>query len=137
MFFNENILFIDGARPSEQLVPMGTFSLRLRKRAEVLGLTSAEIARRLGLSERRYSNYVTGNREPDLAMLVRIAKALATTPNELLGIAEMGIPPPKNSELLERLSIAARALRTGELELLTIQAEALAALRLRKSRKAC
>jgi transcriptional regulator with XRE-family HTH domain len=112
---------------------MEKFSSRLRKRAEVLGITSAEVARRLGLSERRYSNYVTGNREPDLAMLTRIAKILGTTPNELLGVFNTEQSPSKKSELLERLNNAARTLRLIELEVLSVQVEALATRRTRKS----
>lgn len=59
----------------------------LRKRAEELSVSHAEIARRADLSERRYGNYVSGRREPDLATLVRIAQVLETTPNALLGFA--------------------------------------------------
>jgi transcriptional regulator with XRE-family HTH domain len=42
----------------------------LRTRAQELGLSHAAIARRIGVSERRYANYVTGRNEPDLATLV-------------------------------------------------------------------
>lgn len=63
---------------------MELFATNLRRRAEELGLSNAEVARRAGLSERRYGNYVSGRREPDLATLVKIASVLATTPNELL-----------------------------------------------------
>ena len=59
----------------------------LRTRAQELGLSHAAIARRIGVSERRYANYVTGRNEPDLATRVRIAKTLQTSPDELLGFA--------------------------------------------------
>jgi transcriptional regulator with XRE-family HTH domain len=58
---------------------------QLRRRARELDLTNAEVARRAGLSPRRYGNYVTGDREPDLQTLVRICKVLMTTPDQLLG----------------------------------------------------
>ena len=61
---------------------------RLQARARELGLTDAEVARRLGLAQGRYSNYVNANREPDLATLVRICRELAITPDELLGFRE-------------------------------------------------
>jgi hypothetical protein len=41
-------------------------------------------ARRPGLSEPRYGYYVTGEREANLATLVRICEVLAATPNDLL-----------------------------------------------------
>lgn len=63
---------------------MGPFATNLRTRAEELGLSNAEVARRAGLSERRYGNYVSGRREPDLATLVRIAQVLDSTPDQLL-----------------------------------------------------
>ena len=64
---------------------MGVYGDRLRARARALGLTDAEVARRLGLAQSRYANYVNGNREPDLATFARICRALATTPDEILG----------------------------------------------------
>ncbi|MBV8524866.1 MAG: helix-turn-helix transcriptional regulator [Acetobacteraceae bacterium] len=54
------------------------------------GFRDAEVARRLGLAQSRYANYVNGNREPDLATFARICRALATTPNEILGFGSHG-----------------------------------------------
>ena len=67
---------------------MDRFSKNLRDRAKELGITNSEVARRAALGEQRYGNYVTGLREPDLATLVRIAEALETSPNRLLGFPE-------------------------------------------------
>lgn len=69
---------------------MGVYGERLRARARALGLTDAEVARRLGLAQGRYANYVNGNREPDLATFARICRALATTPDEILGFGSHG-----------------------------------------------
>jgi transcriptional regulator with XRE-family HTH domain len=104
---------------------MELFATRLRKRASELGISNAEAARRVGLSERRFAHYVTGAREPDLATLVRIARVLETTPNELLGF---GVEPKrsKHSLLRERLQVAARAMDDRSLEMIVIQAEAVA-----------
>jgi transcriptional regulator with XRE-family HTH domain len=63
---------------------MDLFAKRLRERARQLELTDAEVARRAGLSERRYGHYVRGARQPDFQTLVRICAALDTTPNDLL-----------------------------------------------------
>ena len=67
---------------------MTLFSENLRKRAKELGISNAEVARRAGLGERRYANYINGDREPDLGTLVKIAKVLGTSPNALLGFGE-------------------------------------------------
>lgn len=58
---------------------------RLRRRAAELGLSDAEVARRVGITPRRYGNYVTDAREPDFATLVGICQALQMTPGEALG----------------------------------------------------
>jgi transcriptional regulator with XRE-family HTH domain len=63
---------------------MDDFARRLRQEARALGLSDAEVARRAGLSERRYAYYATGEREPNLATLLRICDVLAVTPNDLL-----------------------------------------------------
>ena len=105
---------------------MDALAKSLRRRAGELGLSHAEIARRIGISERRYAHYVAGRNEPDLATLVRIAKVLQTTPNELLGFG----PEAKQSKrkvLQERLNAAA-TMSDRELELIVTQAEAVAAL---------
>ncbi|WP_420917357.1 helix-turn-helix domain-containing protein [Rhizobium laguerreae] len=86
------------------------------------------MARRAGLTDRRYGNYVTGDREPDLATLLRISETLQTTPNDLLGIRLTGDEDAKAKQLRRLLDIA-RAMRPGDLQLLTIQAEAIVAAR--------
>jgi len=116
---------MDGIGATEQPVPMESFATRLRKRAKELGISNAEAGRRVGLSERRYAHYVSGEREPDLTTLIRIAGALETSPNELLGFG----PDQKRSKravLKDRLNVAANAMGERELELTVIQAEAVA-----------
>lgn len=108
---------------------MDLFASRLRQRAKELGISNAEAGRRVGLSERRYANYILGNREPDLATVVRIAKALGTSPNWLLGADAEEDDSGPQSNFLDRLNFAARSMATGDLELLTVQAEAIAKLR--------
>ena len=73
---------------------MDAFADNLKRRAHELGISNAEVARRAGLSERRYGNYVSGRREPDLATLVRVAKVLETTPDALLGFGASGRADP-------------------------------------------
>jgi transcriptional regulator with XRE-family HTH domain len=106
---------------------MELFASNLRKRAEELGISHAEVARRAGLSETRYGNYVSGRREPDLATLVRIATVLATTPNDLL-TSDISVAKP--DELVRQRTISALiALRTDDLERVAIMVEALASAR--------
>jgi transcriptional regulator with XRE-family HTH domain len=104
---------------------MDLFAANLKKRAEELGISNAEVARRAGLSERRYGNYVSGRREPDLTTLVKIAKVLTTTPNDLLS---SNMATTAASELARQRAVAAiTALRTDDLKRVTIMVEALAA----------
>lgn len=104
------------------------FASRLRQRAEELGISNAEAARRVGLSERRYAHYVSGKREPDLATLVRIAEVLGTTPNWLLVIEYSEAPPSAASLLKDRLRLAANAMSEQALEITVVQAEAVASM---------
>lgn len=110
----------------EQFVPMDIFAERLRERAQQLGISNAEAGRRAGLDERRYAHYANGRREPDLATLVRIAEALATTPNWLVGVASDGVASSTRSDLLDRLMQAESKMTEAELRLFCIQAEAVA-----------
>ena len=106
---------------------MRVFGEQLRHRAGELGLSDAEVARRAGLSARRYGHYVTGTREPDLQTLVRICSALNTTPNFMLGIKE-GRTARRKSErdkLVDRLLAAANMLDEGQLKLAIRQVEAI------------
>lgn len=106
---------------------MELFASNLRKRAEQLGISHAEVARRAGLSETRYGNYVSGRREPDLATLVRIASVLATTTNDLL---TADTAEATSDNLVQQRALAAlAALSQDDLERVVVMIEALAAYR--------
>ncbi len=62
----------------------------LRRRARELGLSDAEVARRVGIQPRRYNNYVNDEREPPFETLVAICRQLALEPNELFGFPGSG-----------------------------------------------
>jgi transcriptional regulator with XRE-family HTH domain len=82
---------------------------RLKERARELGLTDSEVARRLGLSQARYSHYANEAHEPDLETLVRVARALGLSADHLLGMT----PLPEDGEdgaLRARLAAAASGL---------------------------
>ncbi|WP_367278682.1 helix-turn-helix domain-containing protein [uncultured Sulfitobacter sp.] len=108
---------------------MDVFCRSLRSRAKALGISNAEAARRCGLSERRYAHYVSGDREPDLGTLVRIATALGTTPNQLLGLGEIQDTSSRDI-LFQRIQSAVQVISDEALEIATVQMEALAAKRL-------
>ena len=101
---------------------MGVYGDRLRARARALGLTDAEVARRLGLAQSRYANYVNGNREPDLATFARICRALATTPDEILGFGA------ESAEAERRRALAAiETMDRSALKIAAVVLEAIAA----------
>ncbi|WP_323011145.1 helix-turn-helix transcriptional regulator [Paracoccus sp. (in: a-proteobacteria)] len=105
---------------------MDLFAANLRARAAALNLSNAEAARRAGLNERRYFHYVSGAREPDLATLVRISKALGTTPDALLGVKrepEDLSEPTERATLIDRLVSAVNNLGDYELEIAVLQVE--------------
>lgn len=109
---------------------MEVFAKNLRRRAQELGLANAEVARRVGLSERRYAHYVSGRNEPDLAMLLKIADVLQSSPNELLS-GDMPKPTDSRVLLVDRLTSAAEIMIDADLEAAVAQAEAVISLRRR------
>ncbi len=104
---------------------MELFAANLKKRAQELGISNAEVARRAGLSERRYGNYVSGRREPDLATLTKIASVLATTPTDLLTATadDSSYTSPKKL----RAFAALNAIEGPELDIIVVMLEAVAA----------
>ena len=98
---------------------------RLRKRARELDLSDAEVARRVGLGVQRYGHYVAGRREPDLATLVRICRALDVTPNDVLLGPMKSIGRSRIEKLCARLNAAANVLETDDLQVAVKQVEVL------------
>ena len=75
---------------------------RIRDVREDLGMPAAELARRVGVAPNTVWRYESGEREPSMAMLEKIARALRTQPAELLR---------EQSPSAEALSDLSRALR--------------------------
>ncbi len=104
----------------------------LRERARSLGLSDSEVARRVGLSQARYHNYVADTTEPDLGTLVRICRTLSTSPDELLAF----VPPPsartEADVARERLASAAASMGVEELVFVADMVEAMMAIRRRR-----
>lgn len=94
---------------------MKGFGERLRSRARALGLTDSEVARRLDLSQGRYSNYVNEVVEPDLATLVRIVGVLGISADEALGIEPRSFQSGQ-AILRERIALAAETMEPAMLQ---------------------
>lgn len=66
-----------------------TFKERLREKRQEAGLTQAELAKKVSLTDRTIQNYELGTRKPQNMKIVSdLAIALGTTPDYLLGTAE-------------------------------------------------
>ena len=98
---------------------------RMRARARELGWSDAEVARRVGLSQGRYANYITDRYEPDIATLLRICSALGMSTESLLGTAS-----ETNGEMAEmqhRIASAVTTLNPESLKVASILIDALVA----------
>jgi len=107
---------------------MDEFGTRLRACAQELGLTDIEVARRLGISQQRFANYVSGRHRPDYDMLLRICRVLGTRPDRLLGFDENvgGQSDTEEMRLLRRICAAARSMGTPSLKRIAVMLDALA-----------
>ncbi len=99
---------------------------RLKNRARELGLSDAEVARRLGLSQARYNHYTNDVHEPDLSTLVRIASVLTVQTDHLLGIEQR--PEGAEQALHGRVASAAASMNLNTLRTAAALMEALAAV---------
>jgi len=79
---------------------------RIHARAQELGLSDSELARRLGLSQSRVANYVSGKRAPDYGTLLRICAVLQVTPNDLLGVGQPHAPLTEADRIRTRIASA-------------------------------
>lgn len=92
---------------------------RLRERARELGISDSEVARRVGMTQRRYSSYVNMAREPNYEDLLRVCAALGITPDHVLGVRPL---EPREDverravEALRRMPPKARELALAALE---------------------
>ena len=121
--------------PNRQKPGMDGLGKILRERARTLGLSDSEIARRLGLSQARYHNYVSDTAEPDLGTLVRICRVLGTSPDEVLLVAGEVAPRTESQVARERVASAASALEGEALAYTADLLEAMLAVQRGKARK--
>lgn len=108
---------------------MDDFGNRLRMCAQEIGLSDTEVARRLGISQQRFANYVAGRHRPDYDTLIRICRVLGTRPDRLLGFEEMdGEPDTDEAQLYRRICAAARSMSKVTMEHAAVMMDALAEL---------
>ena len=56
------------------------FGERMKQAISVKGISQRELSRRSGITEAAISGYINGTREPGLAAVIRIARALSVSP---------------------------------------------------------
>lgn len=97
------------------------FKERLRARRSELGLTQEVVAKAAGMNVTQYNGYERGRSAASPVTLPRLAKALQTTPEALLGqvvstsSARRGAEPRR--EMLQRLKATFQEQVAAELEL--------------------
>lgn len=65
----------------------------IRKQRDAMGMTVAQLAKRVGVSRNTITNYESGKTEPSASDLVRLAETLGCHVAEFLGVGECGPPP--------------------------------------------
>ncbi len=81
---------------------MSTISDRMKSLAKLRGLSQKELAQRSGVTESAVSYYMNGTRAPQSAILSRIAVALSTTVDYLLGQTDNPNPPDARLGYIQR-----------------------------------
>ncbi|MBI4539886.1 MAG: helix-turn-helix transcriptional regulator [Gemmatimonadetes bacterium] len=69
------------------------FAKRLRRSRDRQGLTQSQLGEKAGLSAAAVSQLESGERKPNFATIVHLAKALSMTPNAIMGVEEEGSDP--------------------------------------------
>ena len=113
---------------------MRVFTTNLRNRIRALNLTEAHVARLCGLSERRFTHYTNGTREPDISTLVIIAVALKTSVDDLVLGKITALQLPKDHQLLQ-LGHIAQQLSCADIEIITEMGKTLLLCRKKRSRR--
>jgi transcriptional regulator with XRE-family HTH domain len=70
-----------------------TFASRVKRTRERQQLTQAQLAEASGLTPAAISQIEAGDRLPAFKTIVALARALRTTPNDLMGVEGEGIDP--------------------------------------------
>ena len=76
---------------------------RLRILRQERDLTQTELAKVLGTTQTAVSEIERGNRGLTVQQLVKLTRALKTSPDEILGEGNGHVPRPKSAKILRRL----------------------------------
>ena len=92
---------------------VNVFTEMLSGTLQKIGMTQAELATRSGLTPAAISQYLSGDREPQLNALLQICYCLKVTPNDLLAFHSETHREMKNEicRLREKIAQAAAALK--------------------------
>ena len=81
-----------------------TIGQRLARLRRDRGITQAELAEKLGMTQPMISGYEHGTLRLHGELIVELARILSVSADEILGLGESkGVPAPKNRRLLRRL----------------------------------
>jgi len=70
-----------------------TFAKRVKRTRERQGLNQAQLAEKSGLTPAAISQIEAGDRIPAFRTIIELAKALETTPDDLMGVEGAGLDP--------------------------------------------
>lgn len=104
-----NTLFMPRGRPSTKQTA-SAFGERLRTLRRDRGFTQDALAKALGITQKTVSAYEGGTTWPSPPVMIRMAKTLQVTADELLGIQD--IKTPKMSTSTSRLWTRFKRLQT-------------------------
>ena len=76
-----------------------TFQERLKWARKRKGWTMEQLAAKIGVAKSTYANYELSNREPNIATIQALAKALDVSADFLLGISDQPNAPNTNAKL--------------------------------------
>lgn len=97
-----------GGRPSKKRAP--AFGARLAKLRQAQGLSQAELAKTIGISQPMIEYYERRAKNPGVDFAVKAAKALGVTTDELLGVAPKGKQKAGRKSKLDRYVEAVKKL---------------------------
>jgi transcriptional regulator with XRE-family HTH domain len=69
-----------------------TFGERLCALRKEKGFTQEKLAKAIGVAKSTLTGYEKNNREPNMATITKLSKALAVSGNELLGLEPLNVP---------------------------------------------
>ena len=99
--------FAMAKKQEEEIFELGNaeFGARLAKLRKDAGMSQAELARRLSLTQSLISRFEQGQRRMYDDMLAATAKILGVTPNDILGIGPCKPVKPEEASLSKRLAL--------------------------------